>query len=127
MSRKAWVAVGAVVGVGLVCFSTFWLATSGPGIARERFDAIEVGMREQTVEALLGGPPDNYTTTGPLLIDEAYFDHYRPGETKEWVWDDGVVLVRFDGEGRVYDKRLIAARVKPRTLFDRVRRLLHLD
>jgi hypothetical protein len=73
-----------------------------PAISRGAFDRIEVGMRQEEVEKVLGGPPGNYATKDVF---------YPPGgtvvwkgRTEYWLGNEGLIMVVFDDGGTLYHK-----------------------
>jgi hypothetical protein len=64
---------------------------------RTSFEKINKGMTLAEVEAILGGPPGDYTTRPTISECDV---GWGPGE-KEWVSDEGAISVWFDPEGRI--------------------------
>ena len=108
MGQKAlWIA-GCLLAVLAV---TLWLAFHRPAkdpqpvIHWSAYDRIKVGMTREQVEALLGGPPGDYTD--PARDIETIYDIWLNDERYQdevW-WTDGWALcVRFDRDGLVAEK-----------------------
>jgi outer membrane protein assembly factor BamE (lipoprotein component of BamABCDE complex) len=104
------------------------MSLSNDKITQENFDKIKLGMTENEVEALLGGPAGVYTfkaITGQysvrggrqrdVMIDESRWtlgrgfailsglDLIKEKGGKEWVAEEYAVFVRFDEHGRVVE------------------------
>jgi hypothetical protein len=120
MKRK-WV-VFAVLLVGLVAtVALVLLARQSPvRITQESFDRIAVGMMEQEVEEIIGGPPGDYSPFLPTwtrVVEVAGDNH------QSWVGEELIIHVGFDSDGRVVDKGegfILEYMPKP-TWVDRVR------
>jgi hypothetical protein len=68
-------------------------------IDRDHCDRIEEGMRQEEVEAILGGPPGDFMTDDAITYADPV---WHDGERCEfWSGDEGQILVRFDGQGAV--------------------------
>jgi hypothetical protein len=71
-------------------------------IDREHFQRIKLGMRQEDIEEILGGPPGDYRTPVEehLTVGGLFFEVSR--ERKErWKGDKGVIAVTFDEEETV--------------------------
>ena len=77
-------------GLIVLLIPSLLLPTSRPksAINQENFDRIQVGMTEDEVEAILGGPPGNYT-------DRRYPMSYTGGSLlyRSWIGDGGVISI----------------------------------
>jgi hypothetical protein len=73
-------------------------------VTKAAFDQLEVGMTRAEVEAILGGPPGDYTTgpTNPNLTAIGTIDP----EVEElwWCGDEGEINLGFDVRGVVFSK-----------------------
>jgi hypothetical protein len=106
MRRKLWLVAlggGVLLAAGLVAYCLL-VASSRPPVHADRaaHDRIRVGMTGAEVEALLGGPPGDYTT-GPCMVTAMGL--WAEGATyRDWVSDEGSITVAFDPDGRVVGK-----------------------
>jgi hypothetical protein len=106
-----------------------WLFWPRSPINRASFERIEVGMTLKQVEALLGGPRRDESTS-PVVPDVPQheylpdFGHFLWRESF-WVSDTLGVRVDFDADGRVTRKACIPLRMAE-SPFDRLRRWLRL-
>jgi hypothetical protein len=100
-------------------------------ITAQSYARLRPGMTRAAVEDLLGGPGrsrqdfsawlDNRSPTigaGTDLLNE---HRHQPG-IAYWYQDSGVIVLRFDAEGRVADQQFLQVRVS--TARQRLRRLL---
>jgi len=98
---------------------------------------IHESMSEAEVIELLG-PPGDYSTeleqTAELVtlisLEDGLTSRYRQWltparvvKTKHWVWNDGLIAVDFDMEGKV-DRASMMATPPPETFLERIRRYL---
>ena len=119
--KKAFV---ALVAAALVLFGALvpLLCPRPSKVTKAAFDRIEVGTSREEAEAILGGPPGDYTTrpSGPtplkvmLLIEPSWRvltedELARPHESLWWHGDEGTIRVAVDAEGIVRDKEFTAA------------------
>jgi hypothetical protein len=98
--RFHWLAAASLLSIVLGA-SLFTLRQPRPGITRENFDRTEVGMTEDEVEAILGGPPGTYTDRPIVVVIEGVM--FR----RWWIGDEGVVTIEltWDEPRRVAHKR----------------------
>jgi hypothetical protein len=97
--RRRWFIVGGVVLLAVVTVVGQVIPRPRrPQVSREDFSRIEKGMSREEVEAIIGGPPGDYTTR--YYFPPPLGSHYIRWQT--WVGDGGMILVRFDEMGRVY-------------------------
>ena len=78
-----------------------------PRICKDNFDRIRCGMTKKKVEAILGGPPGDYST-GPVLRFAGIKLPYngfgwgcRTCTDETWTGDGGTITVRFLEDGTV--------------------------
>jgi hypothetical protein len=93
--------VVALFAVALILFGAAFPALfPGPSkVIKAAFGKIEEGMSQAEVEALLGGPPGDYTT-GPTFVLSSSYSMGEPGTILIWHDDDGLLAVGVD-ESRV--------------------------
>jgi hypothetical protein len=120
--RKRRLVLGRGAG-GLLACLLLLLALPRHRINREGFEAIQVGMSEQEVEGVLGGPPGDYSTgeveSGPLQNKEDIDLHFTlpepasAGDLKPQTWEgnQGLVVVLL---GK--DRKVAAKAFQPRQL-----------
>jgi hypothetical protein len=97
----------------------FWPLSSQ--VTRENFERIRTGMSRAEVEAILGGPPGDYTT-GPtekdLLELSAADTPEGPRYLVIWEGDSGTIWVGFDANDRAIEHKLQPARRKEQGTLD---------
>jgi len=103
--RRKWLLVlaGLASAVALIILATARVDDGVPQPDRTHFGRIRLGMSQAEVEALLGGPPGDYTTK-PVLQTKPL--PRRSGPQPDWrmeEWTRGTVRVRvvFDAGDRV--------------------------
>jgi hypothetical protein len=119
MRRCPRLLAGAAVVLAFVAASAVHSHVRGHRLARSRlidekhFDRIQVGMRLEEVEAVLGGPPGRFdegrgTLHEPTRVSGTLPEHW--GRLQCWYGDQGLLEVYFTGQDTV-----AAARYWPRT------------
>lgn len=75
------------------------------------FKMVTPGMNRAEVERLLGGPPGDYGFHQGGPTSEVILDWELPPEAhlQEWFNDQFKLQIAFDAQGRVLDKRQVAA------------------
>src|SRR5262245_32436947 len=113
MTRKKRLLVSVLVAFVLTGFisSFMWLTGPKPGVTRENYERIGIGMTEAEVEAIVNSPSVSYPP------DEGYWD---PRVKSIRRWDDGpyTLTVEFDGNGRVRSKEFGGP--KPKTWLEKL-------
>jgi hypothetical protein len=103
-------------GVGVL-----WLARR-PGATRARLEQVKPGMSRDEVIEIVGGPPGNYSSRR-----RAPFTGIKYVLHESWVFEDGLLLVRFDDAGNAIDAVVLDILYgRPPTLTERIRRWLGL-
>jgi len=110
MKRKRLLLIfGCLAAVLLAGYATLWLTAPRHRITKESYDAIQIGMTEQEVEAVLGARAGVHTSrcdTGSYGIgrcgDPMLGKDIKAG--KEWVTEAVSVYIFFDENGRVARK-----------------------
>jgi 4-amino-4-deoxy-L-arabinose transferase-like glycosyltransferase len=91
----------------------------------DSYRAIQNGMTLQEVEALMGGPEADRSTSPTsfcvAMTDDDNLAFHSNLVTKKWVNDDALIYVGFDGDGRVAHKFCTANRARPPNWLDRAR------
>src|SRR5262245_62049938 len=97
--RLLWLAGAAVLSL-IVCAILLSAHRTGPGVTRENFNRIQVGMTEAEVEEILGGPSGFYTNRPVVVPMEGTM--FR----RWWIGDEGVLTIEltFDEPRRVGHK-----------------------
>ncbi len=141
--------VAAVAGLGLAVGAFVWLTSPRHSINPDTMERIRAGMKEEEVEAVLGGPYGQYFRGSvqfriPGVLRSRKFQGARAGadalcdqtrcyeegkwcviaETKGWVGDEFAIWVTFDSEGRVLHTESTPVVHLERTAFDKLRQLL---
>jgi hypothetical protein len=128
--RTRWWLAAAFAAV-ILCATAAWLSRPlGRPITAQTYDRLGVGMTRAEVQGVLGRPGktrDDFSqwmnnrspidVDGPDLLNER---RHLPG-IEYWYQDSGVILLRFDADGRVADKQFLRLRVS--TLGQRVNRV----
>jgi hypothetical protein len=148
MRKRLLLILGCVASVLLAGYLTLRLtAPQRHRITKENVEAIQKGMTEEEVDAILGVPAGVYSSgirTGYPLFDSIMEDHgvpdgcfYTDGDGiifipielvqkrggKEWAGDDACVYVRFDETGRVAEtKRGLVFRLWNESFLTKLRR-----
>lgn len=95
--RRSWPLLSAIACIALAA-SAFWLAHPRVSISQATCDKIKPGMTRAEVEALIGGPPGDYSTKSalPAILE------LPPGVSRFELWfdDQGVIMVVFDEGGK---------------------------
>jgi hypothetical protein len=111
MRKNRWLLLGlllaCIVGVVVVVLA---LLPPGPGVTKENFDRIEVGMTCAEVEALFGGPA-NVWTPWPNTRNENEWEDKTSGDSATVDFDENnrVTARHWDGwpdERTVWEKML---------------------
>src|SRR5437870_5772023 len=100
------VTIGALSLMGIFSWRPVW---PGPRITRERFELIQLGMTEDQVARILGGPPGDYSNDawsgeGYIRLGMPMSILQKPEDRKEWLGDDLNVYVDFDERRKVLGK-----------------------
>lgn len=126
MGRKTW------AGFGVLLFSLMSLALIVRSatiprhpITREAFEQIRLGMTEQEVEAVLGGPPGDYSSGTMTFVIEGKYRRGEGTEPKDWASDEGHIRVWF-GDGKVAGRQFFDAIVIEDPFFNKLRRWMGL-
>src|SRR4051812_8749026 len=93
--------LGGLVVLSVAC--GYWLTRPTPRVTEESFAEIQPGMTIEQVEAIIGGPPGNYSGRPaqgayPLGCVPMEWDHcqFGPGPSGvEWVGPDMAIAVRY--------------------------------
>src|SRR5689334_11185034 len=102
-----------------------WLALSNamaPSINRQAFERIQLGMSEEEVEHILGGPPGRYTNRRIYIpMEGTTFQRW-------WIGSQAVVIVSFDFGNEKDATRRVAGKsyesVPAETLDEMLRRIM---
>jgi hypothetical protein len=139
--RLLLVGLAAVAVVGVAIAFVLLVPHPHAGITLENNERIRPGMTLEEVEAILGGPPGDYTDgrfkplLTPAVVEESVQTYIGPspsatarppGRWECWVGEGITVWVRTDGSGHVTRRELEGATAVEQTLWDRLCRLLHL-
>jgi hypothetical protein len=104
--RKWFLGLFAVVLVFFGALVPFMFPRPSP-VTRAAFERIEVGMSLAEVEAILGGPPGDYTTRPSrfiLIVDPSYSMINEKVDVLVWRGDEGQAHVFVDARGIVREK-----------------------
>lgn len=99
----------------VVCVAAL-LRSRSPKIDIDASEHLRRGMTEDEVATVLGGPAGDYTSNGYKVFylsvsglhqvppaNDSGADDPRSRYTKDWISDEGVISVTFDGQGRATD------------------------
>jgi hypothetical protein len=86
-------------------------------INRDNLAKLSRGQTRSEVEVILGGP-------GGGLDMEGIFRCPRDGEFKQWSGNDGIILVSFDRDGKVWNADFYKPRFRQERFLDKLRRWL---
>jgi outer membrane protein assembly factor BamE (lipoprotein component of BamABCDE complex) len=93
-------------------------------IDEEHCDRIKVGMRQEEVEAILGGPPGSFTPDSVIYITISSFSMWDGRERWEyWSGNEGQIEVAFDEQGAVQFSTFssgLVLQLPPPTLIERL-------
>jgi hypothetical protein len=108
MRRRALLATGAAV-LLLIGFAALRLAAPRPRLTDETYHAIDAGMSESDVVAILGSPAGDYCS--PFFDEESFCgsqcwglvpgQENQPHGVRVWKTDAAWLTVAFDENGRV--------------------------
>jgi hypothetical protein len=109
----------AVVGVLVLV----WLPRPGDRITRETFEQIRDGMTLDEVEAIIGAPPGEYTTTDVIYSEFLGSTIILRGSRDMPAWEgyQGKIVVFLDAERKVYCRYFFDP-ICRESFFDRLRR-----
>lgn len=138
MRKRLFIGLGLVVVVLGACYLTLWLTTPRQRVRREAFEHIRVGMTLAEIEAIVGLPPGDYTTRPSVIqcaadqedVAGAYFEYGSRDDPKrrwrEWIGDQGLIVVRLNAESKVSDSGFCDVRPAEPSFLERLRKLLGL-
>jgi hypothetical protein len=100
-----------------------WIAIPKPGINRQNYHKIQIGMTVDEVTALMGQPPGNYAKPTSVIVvpDGESMGDTTPGQ-KFWMSDSGFIIVVLDENDRV--RGAAFTRVQDDSILGRVYRFL---
>jgi len=115
--RRKWVWLAAAVAILVLCAAAAWfLWLDGRLITAETYERLRPAMTRAEAEDLLGGPGRTRqdfsdwlnnrsptTGSGTDLLNE----HRNDPGIEYWYQDSGVIILRFDSDGRVADKQFL--------------------
>jgi hypothetical protein len=85
-------------------------------IDREHYDRIKLGMSRAEVEAVLGGPPGDFTTEDvSYKVPDSDLAIFTVGPYEFWAGNDGDIWVAFDEQGDVRRRDFGGAVSTPKT------------
>jgi hypothetical protein len=105
-SRRFWTGVVLCLVAIAIIGPVIWIAIPKPGINRQNFRKIQVGMSLEDVTALMGRPPGNYAGPTSFILATAQGETIgeigKTGPRQEaWMSDGGFVIIGLDGNDRV--------------------------
>jgi outer membrane protein assembly factor BamE (lipoprotein component of BamABCDE complex) len=115
----ALICIPVVLAVAAIITAVVFYSTSPrrPTASQADCDRVQVGMTRAQVEHVLGGPPGDYRTRDSFTRNVGLYYVFWD----EWKGDGGMILVEFDGNGRVCDKEHFDHFVpRQRSLIDRI-------
>jgi hypothetical protein len=94
------VAAAVMVPAALEVHTYRQMLARGRLIDQEHCERIQKGMRQDEVEAILGGPPGDFTTQ-PVAFGVPCLTGLPRLRWEHWVGNRAMILVRFDEQDRV--------------------------
>jgi hypothetical protein len=131
MTRRRLFLFAALAALGVA--STVAFLWPRPRVTKESYERIKLGMTRPEVEALLGGPPGDYTSGPRRPTDDKFVQDVRedvreiwlrPGGTmllprhERWQGDAGDLGVSFDPAGRALEKYFLPYEREKQTPLD---------
>jgi hypothetical protein len=100
-----------------------WILIPKPGINRQNYHKIQVGMTLDEVTALMGHPPGNHAKPTSVIVvpDSESMGDTAPGQ-KFWMSDSGFIIVVLDENDRV--RGAAFTRVQDASILGRLYRFL---
>ena len=104
MTTKLLVLAGGVLAAAVIVPEALELHAYRQKVARGRFidqehcDRIEAGMRQEEVEAILGGPPGDFRTRATLVYDWVTIWGEDGSPRLDWRADTGLITVALNNE-----------------------------
>jgi hypothetical protein len=117
--KRTWLA--AAIATLVLCAAAAWLLWFDRRlITTETYGRLHPGMTRAEAEDLLGGPGrtrqdfsdwlnNRSPTTGPGT--DLLNGHRNEPRIEYWYQDSGIIILRFDSDGRVADKQFLQMRV----------------
>jgi hypothetical protein len=115
MNKRRVIIVASIAAGAFVALGTFLLLREQPGVTYNNRLRLAKGMTEAEVNAILGEPESGV---------DALHDSSGPLTVKSWRSGDGMVIVHFDQNGKVYRSRWVG--MTPDSIWIRTLRWLHL-
>jgi hypothetical protein len=106
MRKRLLILLGAVLAAAVLVPAALELHAYRQKLARRRLidqehcDRIKVGMIQDEVEAILGGPPGDFTTQ-PVAFGGPCLTGLPRLRWERWAGNRAMILVRFDEQDRV--------------------------
>jgi SmpA / OmlA family len=119
LMRRWWIWVLAIVLAGGGALPLcYYLILPKVQATRDNYEKIRRGMNEQEVEAILGGPPGDYTT-GPWRVELR--EAWDKGHTRRlWISDSGRIAVFFDQQGLARSAAFVELHVDELPIIERI-------
>jgi hypothetical protein len=99
-SKRLWIGIAAC----LLVVAVIWVCIPKPGITRQNYRKIQIGMTVGEVTALMGRPSGNFASPSAIIVvpDSETFGEFRSGgEQPFWVSNSGYVTISLDENNRV--------------------------
>ena len=98
-----FLAIGAVC---ITALAVLWALSRGPiAVDKETCERVQPGMTLAEVEAILGGPPGNYTGVFIRREMDVGISLVGSASKEKWTGRGGMLQVFFDAQGKVIAKQ----------------------
>ncbi len=126
-SKRFWTCI--VLGVLAISIMgpVIWIAVPQPGINRQNFHKIQMGMTVDEVTALMGHPPGNYAGPTSFITmtsqGESIGNTAKPA-SQAWMSDSGCIMVVLDENDCVTGANFISVQDTSNSFVARLHKLL---
>jgi hypothetical protein len=133
MRKRLLILAGVALAAAVIVLGALELRDHRQKLARSRlidsdhYDQVTEGMKQDEVEATLGGPPGDFTTESVLYFEPTDSMVVSGERWEYWSGNGGQIAVRFDEQGTVRGRDFRRGwRFPPPSLAERVRAWIRL-